>query len=182
LDQTETAFAEATISYFAYKPAEQTANPEPTAGSDKKTPSATEDGQLRCNTGDAPPWDTGDALPPLPIPVSATLIVAGAIASQDFTEVHHDHAAALDAGMPDIFMNILTTCGLCARYLTDWAGPGARLDTLSFRLFAPNTPGEVMRFTGGVEAESADGDHRSATVSFEGANSLGLHVAGKATL
>ena len=84
--------------------------------------------------------------------------------------------------MPDIFMNILTTCGLCARYLTDWAGPEARLESMSFRLFAPNTPGDVMRFTGEVEDSSVDGDRRGATVAFKGANSLGLHVAGKATL
>lgn len=182
LDQTDTLFAEATISYFAYRPAERDGAAEAAPGGARQTPAASEDGQLTCNAGGVPAWTAGGALPPLPIPVSATLIVAGAVASQDFTEVHHDHAAALAAGMPDIFMNILTTCGLCARYLTDWAGPEARLEALSFRLFAPNTPGDVLRFTGEVqETAEADGGNR-ATVEFQGANSLGLHVAGRATL
>jgi acyl dehydratase len=182
LDQTNTLFAEATISYFAYQPAERDSSGDVSATETRTAPADTEDGQLTCNTGAVPAWSTGDRLPPLPIPISATLIVAGAVASQDFTEVHHDHAAALEAGMPDIFMNILTTCGLCARYLTDWAGPGARLETLNFRLFAPNTPGEVMRFTGEVVGTDDAGGARSASVEFKGANSLGLHVAGKATL
>lgn len=59
------------------------------------------------------------------IPVTHTLVVGGAIASQDYMPVHHNVPAARAAGMPDIFMNILTTCGLAARYLTDWAGAGA---------------------------------------------------------
>jgi acyl dehydratase len=182
LDQTDTPFAEATISYFAYRPAEPGDGEVPAPPAGQAAPAASEEGQLNCNTGAVPAWAGGDQLPPLPIPISATLIVAGAVASQDFTEVHHDHAAALEAGMPDIFMNILTTCGLCARYLTDWAGPEARLEALNFRLFAPNTPGEVMRFTGEVlETAAADGTGR-ATVEFQGANSLGLHVAGRATL
>ncbi len=53
------------------------------------------------------------------------MIVAGALASHDFTAVHHDKAAAQAQGMQDVFMNILTTNGLVGRYVTDWAGPNA---------------------------------------------------------
>jgi acyl dehydratase len=181
LDQNNELFAEATISYFAYAPAEGSADSAGQGTAAGNPPAASEPDQLVCNTGPAPAWQPGDTLPALAIPITATLIVAGAVASQDFTEVHHDVAAAHAAGMSDIFMNILTTCGLSARYLTDWAGPEARLESLSFRLFAPNLPGDVMRFTGEVESVD-DGRQGRATVAFKGANSRGLHVAGKATL
>jgi acyl dehydratase len=53
----------------------------------------------------------GDELPALEIPVTRTLIVAAAIASRDYQDVHHDSERARAQGMPDIFMNILTTNG-----------------------------------------------------------------------
>ncbi len=65
----------------------------------------------------------GQSLPELAIPMTRTLIVATAIATRDFQDVHHDPALALERGSKDIFMNILTSNGLVARYVTDWAGP-----------------------------------------------------------
>ena len=53
----------------------------------------------------------GDELPELRVPLTSSLIVAGAVASRDFTRVHHDKAAAQATGMSDVFMNILTTEG-----------------------------------------------------------------------
>ena len=68
--------------------------------------------------------EVGDALPQLSIDITPSLIVGGAIASRDFTPVHHDVAAAQAQGMQNVFMNILTTNGLVGRYVTDWAGAG----------------------------------------------------------
>jgi len=120
----------------------------------------------------------GDALTPLTIDVTARQIVAGAIASRDFQDVHHDKQAAIRSGSPDIFMNILTSNGLAARFVTDWAGPDARLTEIAIRLGVPNRPGEQLRFDGSVQAVDPAG--RVATVSVRGANSLGDHVTGTA--
>ena len=48
----------------------------------------------------------GDKLPPLEVPITSSLIVGGAIASRDFTPVHHDKKKAQQGGLPDVFMNI----------------------------------------------------------------------------
>ena len=82
----------------------------------------------------------GDKLPELPIEITTTMVVAGAIASHDFTPVHHDKAAAQRSGVDDVFMNILTTNGLVGRYVTDWAGPDARITSVAIRLGTPNMP------------------------------------------
>ncbi|TGA83182.1 MaoC family dehydratase, partial [Streptomyces palmae] len=124
------------------------------------------------------PPRVGDELPRLAIPVTRTLIVAGAIASRDYQDVHHDAEAARAKGAPDIFMNILTTGGLVGRYITDWAGPGAELRGLAIRLGAPNHPGDTMTLTGRV-AEVAEG---TAVVSVTGRNRLGNHVTGTVTV
>ncbi|MFF4742691.1 MaoC family dehydratase [Streptomyces chengbuensis] len=120
----------------------------------------------------------GDELPPLTVPITRTLIVAGAIASRDYQDVHHDAELAREKGSPDIFMNILTTNGLVGRYITDHFGRGAVLRRVAIRLGAPNHPGDTMTLTGTVT--EADGD--TAVVRVVGANGLGHHVTGTVTV
>ncbi len=122
----------------------------------------------------------GAVLPELTIDITAKLIVGGAIASRDFQNVHHDKAAAQALGSPDIFMNILTTNGLVGRYVTDWAGPDARLGAVNIRLGAPNFPGDRMTFSGCVD--SVDAESGTVVVALAGRNQLGDHVTGTVTL
>jgi acyl dehydratase len=120
----------------------------------------------------------GDALAPCPVPITTTRIVAGAIASRDYQDVHHDRDAALRRGTPDIFMNILTSSGLVARYVTDWAGPEVLLTALRIRLGAPNYPGDTMLLEGRV----AKAEGRRVEVALRGSNRLGDHVTGTVEL
>lgn len=124
----------------------------------------------------------GDAMPDLVLPLSRTVIVATAIASRDYQDVHHDPGLAQERGSEDVFMNILTTNGFVGRYVTDWAGPGAVLEQVSIRLGAPNYPGDTMTLSGSVsEILPPDGrdDGRAAVVlAIRGANSRGDHVTG----
>jgi len=120
----------------------------------------------------------GDELPPLDIPLTRTLIVATAIASRDYQDVHHDSQLAQERGSKDIFMNILSTNGFVGRFVTDWAGPAAILSKVSIRLGAPNYPGDTMHLTGSVTR--ADGGE--VDVAVRGANELGDHVTGTVTL
>ncbi len=120
----------------------------------------------------------GDELPPLDIPLTRTLIVATAIASRDYQDVHHDSQLAQERGSKDIFMNILSTNGFVGRFVTDWAGPAAVIKKVAIRLGAPNYPGDTMRMTGQVT--SVDGGE--IEVAIRGANDLGDHVTGTVTL
>jgi acyl dehydratase len=116
----------------------------------------------------------GDELPPCTVPITPTLIVATAIASRDYQDVHHDRDLAIMRGSKDIFMNILTSSGLSARWVTDWAGPTARLQNLRIRLGAPNYPGDAMVMRGRVTALAGS----VVSVEFAGMNELGPHVMG----
>jgi acyl dehydratase len=120
----------------------------------------------------------GDELPPLDVPITTTAIVAGAIASRDYQDVHHDAELARERGSKDVFMNILTTNGYVGRFVTDWAGPDAVLKKVAIRLGAPNYPGDTMRITGRVTTKDAG----AVEVEILGANSLGDHVVGTVTL
>lgn len=119
---------------------------------------------------------TGDALPPLVLPITRTLIVAGAIASRDYQDVHHDHELAAAKGSDDIIMNILTTNGLVGRFVTDWAGPDAVVRAIRIRLGVPNYPGDTMTLTG--EVSGTDPATNVVSVAVVGANDRGNHVTG----
>jgi acyl dehydratase len=120
--------------------------------------------------------NVGDKLPEQAIDLTTTLIVGGAVASQDYTPVHHDKAAAQAQGMQDVFMNILTTNGLVGRYVTDWAGANAILKGVAIKLGTPNLPGDTMRMTGTVK--SKDESEGVVEVEIAGKNSWGDHVTG----
>ena len=119
----------------------------------------------------------GETLPPLEVPLSRTLIVATAIASRDYQDVHHDPELARKRGSPDIFMNILSTNGFVGRYVTDWTGPEAVLRKVDIRLGAPNYPGDTMTLEGSVTGK----DEAAGTieVSLRGHNGIGDHVTGR---
>ncbi len=116
----------------------------------------------------------GDELPVLEVPLTRSFIVATAIATRDYQDVHHDPEAARARGANDVFMNILTTNGLVGRFVTDWAGPSAELKKIKIRLGVPNYPGDTMRLTGRVSAVEGN----RVTVDVVGANSTGNHVTG----
>ena len=127
--------------------------------------------------------NVGDEVTPLEIPLTTTVIVAGAIASRDFMPVHHDREFANKQGSPNLFMNILTTNGLCVRFLTDWAGPEAMVKKLAIRLGVPAFPNDPLRFTGTVTGKfEGVGGEGFVDIAFKGTNSLGDHVSGTATI
>ena len=133
-------------------------------------------------TGTEADVEVGAELPAFSLPVTSTVIVAGAIASRDFMPAHHDAEFAKGQGAPDLFMNILTTNGYVARYITDWAGPHARIRKIAIRLGAPAIPGQALRFTGQVTQSADEGDERVVEVAVRAANELGDHATGTVTV
>jgi hydroxyacyl-ACP dehydratase HTD2-like protein with hotdog domain len=122
---------------------------------------------------DVPP---GEQLPAFDLDVTATVVVAGAIASRDFMPVHHDRDYAIAQGAPDIFMNILTSNGYVSRYVTDWSGGQSRVRQISTRLGGPAIPGQPLRFRGEARAETVEADERVVDVAVRADNDLGNHL------
>ena len=114
----------------------------------------------------------GDRLPELVITATPTFVVSTAIATRDFQDVHHDRDLAQSRGSKDIFVNILTDTGLVQRFVTDWAGPAARVRSISLRLGVPWYAYDTLTLTGEVTA--VDGD--LVDVAVTGRDGLGDHV------
>jgi hypothetical protein len=120
----------------------------------------------------------GEVLPELTIEATPTFVVSTALATRDFQDVHHDRDKAVARGSKDIFLNILTDTGLVQRYVTDWAGPSARVKGISIRLGVPAYAYDTLVFSGSVTA--VDGD--DVTVAVVGRGKLGDHVVGTVKL
>jgi len=122
--------------------------------------------------------EVGQTLPDLDLPISAAMVVGGALASRDYTPVHHEKAEAVAQGLPDIFMNILTTQGICSGYVTGWAGPDALVRGIKTKLGGPNMPGDTLKLRGKVV--STEG--KCADIEVAGNNAWGNHVTATFTI
>ena len=118
--------------------------------------------------------------------IDTTLISAGATwATHDFMPVHHDRDFAQSKGAPDIFMNILTSNGLIASFLEEWAGPDATLRKMRFSLLTPNFPdkdGNKMDMNARVTRKYEENSEYLIELSFSGDNKLGPHIVGTAVM
>jgi hypothetical protein len=126
-----------------------------------------------------PAWRPASSatLPPLVIDVTPTFVVASALATRDFQDVHHDRDRAVAGGARDIFLNILTTTGLVQRYVAAWAGPDAVFRAISVRLGVPCHAGDTLTLTGEVTVgEVTVGVGAERVVSVTGRCGLGDHV------
>ncbi|MBN6053498.1 acyl dehydratase [Nonomuraea sp. RK-328] len=122
--------------------------------------------------------EIGAVLPELSIDLTPTVVVSTALATMDFTPVHHDVEGARVQGSRDIFLNILTTMGLVERYVTDWTGPEAIIRRINVKLGVPAYAGDRLDFNGTVVTQDGPdytvevrgkvslGDHANATVTF----------------
>ena len=124
----------------------------------------------------------GDPITPMRIDVTATVVVAGAIATRDFMPVHHDRDYANSQGSPEIFMNIMSDNAYCSRFLTDWAGPEAMVKRIAIRLGVPAHAGSTLEFTGSVTGTSRAGGEGIVEVEFRATNDRGDHLSGTAVL
>lgn len=116
-------------------------------------------------------------MPELKLYGDPTFIVSTAIATRDYQDVHHDRDKAQTKGSKDIFVNILTDTGLVERFVTDWAGPNARITSIKLRLGVPWYAYDTVTFSGEVTAVEGE----VVTLNIVGANSLGDHVIATAT-
>lgn len=99
-----------------------------------------------------------------------TLIIAGALASNDHEPVHHDHDVAREQGLDDIIVSIVTTAGLvCAYGHRRWGIEDP--SHLELRLAAPTFPGDVLTFSG----EPDPGAIVPGSVRLQAAHARGLH-------
>ncbi len=101
--------------------------------------------------------NVGDRLPELVHEVTATSVILGALASRDWRPMHHDRDFAQQRnGTRDIFMNTPNQAAWLERFITDWAGPKARIGRYKFRMGDAVCPGDTMRLNGEVDTVETD--------------------------
>ena len=110
----------------------------------------------------------------LEIPVSATTVISGALAFNDFELVHHDRNVAKSQGLPDIIMNSATSLGFVYRYIMETVPSERKLARIAMKLGTPCVPEDTLTFTGrhnadftlDIRAMTGRGEHLKATAYF----------------
>lgn len=157
---------------------------KPAASSDKAQPAKAAPSlpALRPSTGVATQVTlnddaAGQELPSMIVEVTPSLIIAGALLGGDPMDVHHDQEGVRRRGFKDVFMNTMTTQGLITRFVSDWAGPEAVVEHISWRLGAQQYPGDNLYLTGKVASVEPGDQGSRAMVEVLGTNRLGMHVS-----
>lgn len=105
----------------------------------------------------------GDKLPELCVTMTAQKIISAAAATRDWQPIHHDHEAAIKAGLRGVILNSPSQAGWISKYITDWAGSGATIKRMAFRMKDSICPGDDMTMTGEITA--TDGNTVTAAVT-----------------
>jgi len=163
-----------------FRPGTGSARPSTKEGSgsaDRRPAAASAPARDELGTVLASGLTAGHAVPSATIPVTTTLIVAGALMTADYFDAHHDRDAAVRRGSPDIFMNIHTTLGLVEATVGNWLGPNAQWRSMSARLGVPNHPEDEMIIV--AEISTVDPRTGATAVGYRATNGLGVHASGE---
>lgn len=99
----------------------------------------------------------GDEVAPFTVTITLQRLVMEAGANRDFSPIHFDPEVARASGAPDAFANTTFNETLIEAALREWAGLGARIRTIEFRMRDFNAVGDVVSAAGVVTATHADG-------------------------
>jgi acyl dehydratase len=140
---------------------------------DRRTHAATSESAAATDAGDL------EQLPPVSVTLDRLGVIACTTACNDFRAGHYDPDLARAIGMRDIFTDIPTSAGLAARYITEWAGPPARLVELDVALGVPFCAGDTLSFTGSASRPRSDG---TISVAVRGHTTHGRHLRATAVV
>jgi acyl dehydratase len=90
--------------------------------------------------------------------VTTQQLVRYAGASDDYNRIHYDLPFANEAGLGGVIAHGMLTMGFMARAVTDWAGPRGQVRRIAARFTAPVRPGDMVRVTGSVLAQTGEGE------------------------
>ena len=123
--------------------------------------------------------ETGEALPPVSIPITLQRLVMEAGGNGDLSLIHHDTRVAQATGAPDAFANTFFLMGMFERLVREWAGPKARIRKIGpLRMMIFNAVGDTVDFKGVVE--SVDKNTGSVTLDMWVESARGKTVTAKA--
>ena len=94
----------------------------------------------------------GEAMPPVERQITTASIVAYGAATWDWHRMHYDGEYARAEGLPGVVLDGQAFGAYLAMAATDWLGPRAFIQKLSFRMRSMVRPGDTITCVGEVTA------------------------------
>jgi len=99
----------------------------------------------------------GERLDSLIMDISTTAVITGAMASRDYSPLHHNyHYVTTEAGHRDIFLNTPHQANIFERFLSDWSGSRGRLGRMGFKMKASVYAGDNATIEGEIMESEVD--------------------------
>jgi len=125
----------------------------------------------------------GDNLPALRLPLTAQRLVMEAGVNRDFEPIHHEIAAAKQAGAPTIFANYVYISALTERFLREWIGLNGQLLKIGpFRMTRFACAGTVTECGGKVVSKREEGGKHLVDLEIWQDDGKGHTMEGKAVV
>jgi acyl dehydratase len=113
--------------------------------------------------------EAGTELAVRTFPVTRLDLVKYAGASGDFNTIHWNERIAKSVGLPDVIAHGMLTMALAGRYLSEWAGDPAAVESYGVRFSAmvvvPDDDKGAMLEVGGKVKEKLDGNRVAIDVT-----------------
>ncbi len=94
----------------------------------------------------------GETMPPVERQITTASIVAYGAATWDWHRMHYDGEYARAEGLPGVVLDGQAFGAYLAMAITDWLGPRAFIQKLSFRMRSMVRPGDTITCVGEVTA------------------------------
>jgi acyl dehydratase len=106
----------------------------------------------------------GTELPPFSLELTLQRLVREAAVNRDFTPIHHDPVVAQRGGARTAYANTMLHQALVEAMLRNWAGPRARVVSISFAMRSFCYAGAVATARGEVTSVAREGNELLAVV------------------
>ena len=124
----------------------------------------------------------GDAPPPVTFNLTIQRMVMSAGANRDFTSYHHNTAAGIASGSPNMFLNNVSTLTLWERVISDWIGIHGRVKSVEFRITTFHAAGDVVTTKGEVKKKWQENGQNLINLEMSSEHSRGQCRVGSAVI
>ncbi|MEB4209736.1 acyl dehydratase [Mycobacterium sp. 94-17] len=129
------------------------------------------------------PVQRGDVLPELTVQIDNRRMFFFAAAVYNGHRIHYDHTwTTQQEGYPNLIVQGHLQSGLLARVVTDWAGPGGRVEKFNVQNRGAAFAGDTLVFGGRVESVMSEGGRTVVELALHGMRDGEVILPGSATV
>ena len=124
----------------------------------------------------------GDEPPQVTFNLTIQRMVMTVGANRDFALYHHNTAAGIASGSPNMFLNNVSCLALWERVISDWIGLRGRVKEVEFRITTFHAAGDVVTTKGQVKKKWQENGQNLISLEMSSEHNRGQSMGGSAVI